>query len=1000
MLDVSSTDQQDLLSPNNGTPARSVEPSAGEAFAASWEAAQRLDGYDAEYQNQRDFAQQRFDGFTAKTGVAIPPQTSTADPGIPTIDTSYQDWLTGARAIMQREAASRNDPTLLPPSDEDIATGGLALARGAVRRQAQLSQGPITLGSIAGSTAAGAASSTIDPLNALSLALAPEGGPLLATALRMGGAMAGQQLLGDVARFGYRQQVDPSYGVGDVAKDVLEAGAGGALFGAGHVLGGEGVRGALGAAAGGALGGGVLGAIGGGLPGAIEGAAGGAALPLAGAGLGLSARSLGMSWRAFKARSPDAAASMPLEVRDAGEVAEKAGDLMAQSTFRGASGEAAHAEAIDATEKALFVGQPVELPASAEAEAAARRGTVFFPGGSIDARYDVAEHSDLIASHDADFRVNPAYPPELQPRDRSGAPAQDQVNSIAANLEPDRLGPSPEANSGAPIVGPDGIVESGNGRTLAIGRAYDLGRAGPYRAWLERQGFDTTGMDRPVLVGMRETPLDAGQRADFAHAANGSASLRMSATEQAMSDARLIDGSTLDLAKSPDLTAAANRDLARAFVAKLPEGERGGLLKLDGGMSANGAQRMRAALTARAYGDPAFLSRTFDHLDGNIKAIGGAMADAAPAWARMRDATTRGDIAPGHDITRDLLQAVHAVMRARDEGRPPWEVLNQGDMFQSDTTQLAARMFFRDEEMRQPAGRKAIADALTSYAEEAAKNTLHGRLFDDAVPPADVLRRMGAAAVEKIESLFDTAVRDVSAVGRPGRLASNPMEATAFRARWDGLDRDAVLPMFGGERAAGADLGALERAKQLEAQKVGPAKIHAETGWFKRADGWRFEIDDSKVKFKDDAFRSPDDEDDDGGDFSFGGDGLFGRRGEMSGGGAATTYSGRLGDLVDAPDLFHAYPQLAGVDIRIGRSGSTSLGSFDPAKGRIEVDGSADKPQILSTLLHEIQHAVQLEEGFSAGGNSETLARRTQAALSMSRDRSRGNDRAVTSEPT
>ena len=63
---------------------------------------------------------------------------------------------------------------------------------------------------------------------------------------------------------------------------------------------------------------------------------------------------------------------------------------------------------------------------------------------------------------------------QLQPRARDSAPARDQVNSMAAQLQPERLGRSPEANSGGPIVGPDNVVESGNGRTLALGKAYSL----------------------------------------------------------------------------------------------------------------------------------------------------------------------------------------------------------------------------------------------------------------------------------------------------------------------------------------------------------------------------------------------------------------------------------------------------------------------------------------------------------------------------------------------
>ena len=54
-------------------------------------------------------------------------------------------------------------------------------------------------------------------------------------------------------------------------------------------------------------------------------------------------------------------------------------------------------------------------------------------------------------------------------------PGADEIRDIAANLEPERLGVSAEADRGAPIVGGDSMVESGNGRVLAIRRAYEQG---------------------------------------------------------------------------------------------------------------------------------------------------------------------------------------------------------------------------------------------------------------------------------------------------------------------------------------------------------------------------------------------------------------------------------------------------------------------------------------------------------------------------------------------
>jgi hypothetical protein len=138
--------------------------------------------------------------------------------------------------------------------------------------------------------------------------------------------------------------------------------------------------------------------------------------------------------------------------------------------------------------------------------------TVYYPSGSLDVSHEVVNLPDLVTSHDTDFNVNRDYPQELQPRARETAPARDQVNQMSARLQPERLGPSPEANSGAPIVGPDNVVESGNGRTLAIAKAYKAGRGEKYREWLKSQGHDVTGIDQPVLIARRQTELTPDQR--------------------------------------------------------------------------------------------------------------------------------------------------------------------------------------------------------------------------------------------------------------------------------------------------------------------------------------------------------------------------------------------------------------------------------------------------------------------------------------------------------
>ena len=366
-------------------------------------------------------------------------------------------------------------------------------------------------------------------------------------------------------------------------------------------------------------------------------------------------------------------------------------------------------------------------------------GKVYYPSGSLDVNYEVANLPDLITSHDTDFRVNPNYPAELQPRARETAPARDQVNTMAARLQPERLGQSPEANSGAPIVGPDNVVESGNGRALALGKAYQSGKAGDYRNWLESQGVDTKGVENPVLVARRQTPLTPADRIAFAHSANTSSGLRMNAAEQAAADARLITPEALSsIADGSSITSPENRSFVRSFLSQLSPAERGGMLDAGGSLSQAGVRRMEAAMASRAYGDGDFVARAFDAADPNIRGLAGGMTDASGAWMKMRQAARDGRIDPEHDITPDIMNATRSVMRARDAGRPVAEVLNQRDMFGGEASRLAKAIITNDS--GGIASREVIAQRLQKYAEDAQRNLAEPGLFGDKIAPIDVLK--------------------------------------------------------------------------------------------------------------------------------------------------------------------------------------------------------------------------------------------------------------------
>jgi cytochrome c2 len=377
-----------------------------------------------------------------------------------------------------------------------------------------------------------------------------------------------------------------------------------------------------------------------------------------------------------------------------------------------------------------------EPAAAAEREAAALRGepiSTMAPhrvatadGKSIDVTPIVTEARDLKTSADE------GYDPSLQPRDRDRdrAAAQQQVRTIAGSLDPERLGLSAEADRGAPIIGPDGMVESGNGRVMAIRQAYAEGdeAAQRYRDWLATQGVDVARYDEPVLVRQRTTALAPEERQAFAIAANRPATLALSAPERALADARAITPDMLELIRNPDdLGAVANRDFVRSFVDKLPQAEQGTMATAEGGLSSEGLARVRNAVLARAYsGDEAgaaLPARIAEATHDEVRSISNALVSAAPLWARMRADIEAGRVRGDVDLTHELLEAVQRTADLRAKGIKLADHLAQQDAFHrlSPAVEEWMRMFY-DPAGRRAAGAARIAEGLKkTYAIEARK---------------------------------------------------------------------------------------------------------------------------------------------------------------------------------------------------------------------------------------------------------------------------------------
>lgn len=397
-------------------------------------------------------------------------------------------------------------------------------------------------------------------------------------------------------------------------------------------------------------------------------------------------------------------------------------------------------------------GQPVSAPLET-ARGIARRDVgddeaITSSGRRVPVTYAVVEAADLVPSQGDDGQTNAAYPSELQPRDRERRISATQVHDIASRLEPKLLDKSPKASDGAPIIAADGVVESGNGRVLAIRRAYDRKMPGgeKYREHLKAQGYPVDGMEKPVLVRVRKGELGADERQTFTREANERDTLAMSAPERAMADAAQLSDAVLSLYRGGDLDEAGNREFTKAFLRDVvAKNDQGNLVDEGGRISQEAVRRMGAALLAKAYGDADLISALTESTDINIKGIGNALLDVAGTWAQMRGEASDGKISKEVDQTRALLEAVRLVDRSRREGKPLALLVGQNDIFSgtgiSVETEFFLALMFRDtENWKQPVSRRSLSDALTFFVTEARKTFDGTDLLGETAPPArDIL---------------------------------------------------------------------------------------------------------------------------------------------------------------------------------------------------------------------------------------------------------------------
>jgi hypothetical protein len=427
--------------------------------------------------------------------------------------------------------------------------------------------------------------------------------------------------------------------------------------------------------------------------------------------------------------------------------------------------------------------QPEALtPEGAESKVKTAKGTEVLTG------YSVIEADRLITSHDPSTGdANPAFPAELQPRDRGRDASIAWVRKTANDLDPDLLGKSRRADSGAPIIGPDGVVESGNGRTMAVVLAYQSGKADDYRAWLEDEATyfglkpeKVKAMRRPVLVRIRTSKVD---RAAFAIEANQSDTLAMTATEKAKSDARRMDDGMIALmTENGDLAAAENVPFLSAFLRTLGEAEAAQYSTSDGKPTSTLIARVQAAIFAKAYADDRLLELTADVAKPEIANIVKALNHAAPefiqaaamdpdaagaATGKLTDAVEKSLNQKAVDA---LLGASNVIRQAKDAGQSVEEFVGQSGLFGDIDPDVAAMAVFIAKNNRSAKRMGEAFKAMATFIKGEIQRRQTGDMFGDSEPVA--FKDIVAAANRELERMYGPGVETIGLFDRPAAVVA------------------------------------------------------------------------------------------------------------------------------------------------------------------------------------------------------------------------------------
>lgn len=508
----------------------------------------------------------------------------------------------------------------------------------------------------------------------------------------------------------------------------------------------------------------------------------------------------------------------------------------------------------------------MEIPtAAAPAGTVGTSATITTPNQKtkVTVRYRVVEADGVVASNDpTTFAPNPAYPTALQPRERAREGYQVQIEGMVAALNPEMLMASPTTAQGAPVVGPDMVVESGNGRSMAIKRAYIAApsQSASYKQALINSaaslGLDpnvVAGMKSPVLV--RERTSEVPDRAAFTKEAGESDVSGTSAVEKARVDAQNMSQKLAELADIDeegmfDPLSKGNAQFVAEWLQTIPVSERGALWQ-NGMLTREGIARIKNALFAKAYpASDKLLTLVAESADPEIKNVTNVMLGFAPAFARLRAMTEQGSRDANLMVADEIAKAAETYLDFKNQNALDLQgfLMQQGLLAETqyaDVTKAIAAVF--NEHGRSQAKLRTFINHMVRISNESGQGNLLGEMSPETKAESVMLAYMQTEGSRKNEALIrsilnvpigqDTGVPQ----GQPGQ----PGESTGVQdVTREGAEAGPRPPVAGAETQPDIKTKSGEPFKNkssatLAARKAGEGyvAVQVEGGWVARKQG-------------------------------------------------------------------------------------------------------------------------------------------------------------------